>query len=74
MRRLAGGNTRDILAEFVADPDLMRRNIVVDPTADLDNAKRSVRADGLYHEADLVAVGVKLNNRALAVVFFAADI
>ena len=52
----------------------MRRNIVVDPTADLDNAKRSVRADGLYHEADLVAVGVKLNNRALAVVFFAADI
>lgn len=52
----------------------MRRNIVVDPTADLDNAKRPVRADGLYHEADLVAVGVKLNNRALAVVFFAADI
>ena len=52
----------------------MRRNIVVYPAADLNNAKRSVRADCLHHEADLIAVGIKLNNRPPAVVFLAADV
>ena len=74
MRRLASGKTRDIFSKFVTNPDLMCRNVVVDPTTDLNNTECSVRADGLYHESDLVAMGVKLNNRTLTVVFFSTNI
>ena len=44
MRRLASGKARDIFSKFVTNPDLMCRNVVVDPTTDLNNTECSVRA------------------------------
>ena len=74
MRRLAGSKARNIFSESVANPDFMCRNIVVNPTSDLNDAERSVRADGLHHKTNLITMCVKLNNRTFAIIFFAADI
>ena len=74
MRRLAGSKPRNIFSEPVANQDFMSRNIVVNPTSDLNDAESSVRADSLHHKTNLITMCVKLNNRTFAVIFFTADI
>ena len=71
---LAGSKTRNIFSESVANQDFMSRNIVVNPTSDLNDAESSVRADSLHHKANLITMCIKLNNRTFAVIFFTADI
>ena len=74
MGRLAGGEARDVVTESVAHPDLVGRDVAAHPAAERDDTERSVRTDGLHHEADLVTVRIELNDGALAAVFLAADI
>lgn len=51
----------------------MGRDVVADPAADGNDPQGAVGADGLDHEAHLVAVGVQLHHRTAAGVLLAAD-
>ena len=74
VRRLAGNDAGNVLAQRISYPYLMGRYIAGHPAAQGDNAEVSVRTDCLYHESNLITVSVQLYHRTVSFVFFAVNI